>query len=431
MALGLDRTREACRALGDPQDALRTLHVAGTNGKGSVSAMLEAIARASGLRVGLYTSPHLSRFAERIQLGGAPIDDVAFASALGRVLADAPDDLTFFETLTLSAFVAFREASVDVAVLEVGLGGRLDSTNVVPPPLATCVTSITEGLGGRYLEHGALLGDTPAAIAREKAGIFKPGVPAVLGPLGAAAHAACVEVAREVGAPVWAIELDRDRSTVANEGVARVDAAWRDGRVHVELADRAGEAPARYVARPPLPGAHQRANAAVALAMAHLARGPLGLSREAIARGLESARWPGRLERVERGGIDVWLDCAHNLEGTRALVEALPELGLAPSHTVLVYGALADKAFEPSLALLAPHARDRIYASPEGRAPAPLEALRAIAEGEAVGDPVRAIERALASARPGDAVVVTGSLYLVGAIRAHLLGVAPDPVIAL
>jgi dihydrofolate synthase/folylpolyglutamate synthase len=418
MVLGLERVRAGARSLGDPQDGLSVLHVAGTNGKGSTAAMLESIARVAGRRTGLYTSPHLSRFAERIRIDGAPIDDERFAEALAKVFADATDELTFFETLTLAAYVAFRDASVDVVVLEVGLGGRLDATNIVPAPRATAIVSIAEGIDGRFLEHANLLGDGVSAIAREKAGIAKRGVPLVLGPLAAEARVAVLEAAHAAGAaPIFevvsssepradvrALLLDRSASTIA-----------LGGGLVVPLA-------------PSLAGPHQVANAAVAVATAHAAA--LGFSPGDLARGVAGASWPGRLERIEHAGRTFVLDAAHNVDGARALVEALGGSAGA-ERTLLVFGALADKAYAPMLEILAPLAARRLFASPEGRAPAPLEALVAIASGETEPRLGRVVARAVELTSPGDTVLVAGSIYLVGAVRAALLGIATDPTVAL
>ena len=202
MELGLGPTRAALADLGDPHAGLAAVHVAGSNGKGSTSAMVESIARAAGLSTGLYTSPHLCRFDERIRIDGEPIGPAALERALGRVLEQTRTELTFFESLTVAAFDAFREARVDLAILEVGLGGRLDATNVIAAPLCTAVTSIA-------LEHTAVLGGTIDAIAREKAGISKPGSPVVLGPLPPEANRAIREIAAAVGAgPIWQVTGD-------------------------------------------------------------------------------------------------------------------------------------------------------------------------------------------------------------------------------
>ena len=390
MLLGLDRVERALAALGDPHRGLAAVHVAGSNGKGSTSAMVESIARAAGLRTGLYTSPHLCRFAERIRLDGDPIDDDAFEGALGAVLDRCAPDLTFFESLTVAAFEAFRAARVDVAILEVGLGGRLDATNVIAAPIATAITSIS-------LEHTAILGDTLDAIAREKSGIFKPGAPVVLGRLPPEADRAVVEIAARVGA-----------------GPITRPPPW-EGPVG-------------------LAGPHQAANAGIAAELArHLAaRSPGRAWDTAIEAGLARVRWPGRFERMNLNGVEVILDAAHNPESARALRRTVDATaGWDPGRTALVFGALADKRWPEMLALLAPLAIRRTYTEPKGRAPAPLAELAGMASGERVPEPREAIRRALAASVPGDTVLVTGSIYLVGEVRAELLGIEADPAIAL
>lgn len=434
MTLGLDRVRSALAEVGDPHRDLAVAHVAGSNGKGSTSAMIESIARAAGLRTGLYTSPHLSRFAERIRIDGAPIEDALFEGALARALSAAGGDLTFFEVLTVAAFLAFRAANVDLVVLEVGLGGRLDATNVVERPLACAITSIS-------LEHTAVLGNTLDAIAREKAGILKPGVPYVLGHLPPEAERAIDDAARSVGAgPRWSRPLEP-----------------------VQVA---------------LIGEHQRWNAAVASAVAELLATRWPAIRAAIQRGLDDVRWPGRFEKipvdaeiearvlgdvghdVERGSppmlgvshglapsaqgepeqprrtrearsITLLFDGAHNDEGAEALARALETDGPGPDKTTLVFGALADKSYASMLVRIAPLAHRRVYTAPKGRAPATFESLTAIAPGEIAPDPAAAIARAVALAGPDETVLVTGSLYLVGEIRAHVLGLPSDPIIPL
>jgi len=386
MELGLGPTQAALAELGEPHLALAVAHVAGTNGKGSVCAMVESIARAAGLRTGLYTSPHLCRFAERIRLDGEPIDDDAFARALGRVLA-CRTDLTFFESLTVAAFDAFREASVDLAIVEVGLGGRLDATNVIPAPLCTAITSIA-------FDHTAILGTTLDAIAREKAGILKPGVPVVLGAIPPEAERAIEEIANALG---------------ASPLIAR----------------------APSVAAVGLEGPHQQRNAAVATAIAGVLSARWPRIAAAVAPGLRDVRWPGRLERIERAGVTVLLDAAHNAEGARALADALASSAPPSERVTLVFGALADKPWPEMLSLLAPLAGRRIYTSPKGRAAAPLSELVQVAPGEPIDAPTDALERALDAARPGDTVLVTGSIYLVGELRGRLLGQACDPPIGL
>ncbi len=421
MSLGLGRLRAVLAALGDPQVGLPAVHVAGTNGKGSTCAMGESIARAAGLRTGLYTSPHLCRIAERIRLDGAPIDDDRLERALARVLAAGPE-LTFFELMTAAAFVVFREAGVDVAVIEVGLGGRLDATNVIDAPLVTAITSIA-------VEHAAILGNTLAAIAREKAGIVKPGVPVVVGPVAPEAEATILATARERRAgPV--LRVVRAAAAEAGPDAIALLAGPR-GAVVVQRPDALGGGELR--AEIGLPGVHQADNAAVACGIAWLLTRRWPAIERAIADGLATTTWPGRLELVPRDETRVLLDCAHNPHGARALAASMAARpgGHDPSRTVLVFGALADKPFEDMLAVLAPLAARRVYATPKGRTPAALDALEAVAPGEVAADGAAALARALALASPGDTVLVTGSIYLVGEVRGALLGIDCDPVIAL
>lgn len=418
MELGLDPTLRALAALGDPHLGLACVHVAGSNGKGSVSAMVESILRAAGLSTGLYTSPHLCRFSERVRLGGEPIGDDAFERSLAAVIEGCPPDLTFFESLTVAAFHAFREARVDVVVLEVGLGGRLDATNVVPAPLCTAVTSIA-------LEHTQWLGSTLGQIAREKAGIFKPRAPVVLGPLPRDAAAATEEVAAAIGAgPRW--RVTRDASGADDE----VLVLERDGRVEIRSPPGAAP-PATVSVELGLRGPHQAENAGVAAGIAWRVAETWPEVADHVAPGLARARWPGRLERIDRGGARVILDCAHNPHGAAALAAALAAEGHDPSRTTLVFGALADKSWREMLERLAPLAERRIYAAPKGRPAADPAELAAIAPGEALHDPARALDRALAGARSGDTILVTGSIYLVGEARAALLGIECDPFVAL
>ena len=421
MLLGLDRVEHALEALGSPHLGLRAVHIAGSNGKGSTSAMVEAIARAAGLRTGLYTSPHLCRFAERIRIGGEPIDDVSFERSLGAVLDHCRPDLTFFESLTVAAFHAFREARVQLAVIEVGLGGRLDATNVLAAPLCTAVTSIS-------LEHTAILGDTIDLIAREKAGILKPGAPVVLGPLPLEAERAIVEIAERASAgPITRVRRDGDFSPGVirarwEAGVTDLHGPTEDDRFHGKLALR---------------GRHQADNAGVALGIARcLARHHLVIEPVAAAFvGLTTARWPGRYERIpiDAAQVTVILDGAHNPEGARSLAElfAVEDPGGDPARRALVFGALADKRWADMLGPLAPLCGRRYYTEPKGRAPAALAELHAVAPGVSVAEPRDAMARAIAESRPGDTILVTGSIYLVGEIRAYLLGIEADPVIAL
>jgi dihydrofolate synthase/folylpolyglutamate synthase len=379
MRLGLGPMREACARSGDPQRAFAAVHVAGTNGKGSVSAMVESIARASGLRTGLYTSPHLCRFAERIRIDGEPIADDALAATLGRVL-DVESELSFFEAATLTALQAFRDAAVDLAVVEVGIGGRLDATNVLPAPRAAAITRIA-------LDHVDRLGPTLVAIAREKAGIAKPGLDIVLGPMAPDVRAAIDEVAQAHGATTTAID----------------DAA-----------------PALAVGAVGLPGEHQRNNARVAAILG--AR--IGASPEAIARGIAEVRWPARLERIGRH----LLDAAHNPDGAASLARYVTALGVPTERTTLIFGALADKDWRGTLDALAPLAEARVYVEPGmgGRAVASPATLAAVHPGVVAAS----VDEALRLGR-GELVIVAGSIGLVGEVRARLLSLPCDPPVAL
>jgi dihydrofolate synthase/folylpolyglutamate synthase len=385
MRFGLGPMTEACARFGHPERTFEVAHIAGTNGKGSVSALVDAMGRADGRRVGLYTSPHLGRFGERIRIGGAPIGDEALAPLLLDVLERAPD-LSFFETATLAAFVAFREAKIDLAVLEVGLGGRLDATNVVPPPRVGAITRIA-------LDHMDYLGPTVVDIAKEKAGIAKPGVPIVLGPMEPNVLRAIEVVTAAAGATL----VD-----------AMTDAAALKLAVETKMK---------------LAGAHQRDNARVAFVVAKL----LGVGEAALRAGAESAEWPGRLERIEAANGPYLLDGAHNPDGAAALAAYLAQ----EAPVTLVFGALADKDWPAMLDALAPRAAHRVYVTPGGRAAAELGALAARHAGEIADSVDGALEKARALAGPKGLVVVAGSLFLVGEARATLLSLARDPPVAL
>ena len=383
--LGLERMERALAALGRPDRVLRLLHVAGTNGKGSTCAMAAAALRAAGHRTGLYTSPHLVRFNERIAIDGEPVGDAALARLVGEVLRACPwhdaggegERLTYFEFATALALLHFAQAGATVAVLEVGLGGRFDATNVVRP-LACAVSRIG-------LDHTELLGETLEAVAREKAGIFKPGV------LAAVAH-------------------DQPPEAMA---ALRVEAARRGAPLTVASADYPGPIA--------LPGAHQHANAALAAsALRLLDRAGLSVPEEAIAQGIATARWPGRLETI--GGV--LLDGAHNPDGAAALAAALP--ALHPGRPVeLVFGVLADKDHARMLTALGPAVRAlHLVAprSPRARAPATYRDLAAahvtrVDEHATAADAIACARRAAAD---GALVCVAGSLYLVGEVRGLL-----------
>jgi dihydrofolate synthase/folylpolyglutamate synthase len=399
--LGLERIGRVLEALGNPQRACRHVHVAGTNGKGSTCAMIEAGLRAAGERTGLFTSPHLVEPTERIRIGGVPVSAERFTAAFERVrgavealLRDGALDLhtTYFETVTAMAFVLFREERAGRVVLETGLGGRLDATNVVTPEL--CVITPID------FDHEAFLGKSLESIAAEKAGILKAGVPAVFAAQREAAAAVLEARAAEVGAAAM------------RTADWRVEELEMDARGSRFLA--AG--PRRLRIRCPLAGEHQVDNALAAAA----ALSALGLPDRTVEQGIAGTRWPGRLERVAERP-EIILDGAHNPAGARALA-AYIERFYAGRRVWLIYGAMRDKAVAEMSAILFPRA-DRIIATAPRQPRAVLpETIRELAEHAAVETAPR-LEDALARARaasPEDAVFVTGSLFLVGEARALL-----------
>jgi dihydrofolate synthase/folylpolyglutamate synthase len=400
--LGLDRIRTVMEALGSPQDRLRLVHVAGTNGKGSTCAMMESALRSGG-RTGLFTSPHLAAPTERIRVDGRPVSEERFAAAFDRV-HQAVEELvaagtlefhtTYFETVTAMAFLIFEEERVDMAVVEVGLGGRLDATNVVRPEL--CVITPVD------FDHEAFLGKSLEAIAGEKAGILKAGVPAVF--------------ARQ--RPEAAAVLDR-RADELSIAVARTE-TWKVYDLEMDARGSrfllSGELDLRI--RCPLAGEHQVENAATAA----VALTRLGVSIPAIETGIAGTRWPGRLERISEQP-EIIVDGAHNPAGARALAAYIDRF-YGGRRVWLIYGAMRDKAVAEIGGILFPRAEQVIVTAPEqARAMSP-ETLREISDHPhvRVARTLREALRMVAAAAPKDVVFITGSLFLVAEAR-ELLGV--------
>ncbi len=386
---GLETMRALVAEMGHPERACPSLLIAGTNGKGSVAAYCDAVLRASGLRTGRYTSPHLVRVNERITVDGREISDRDFARAVEDV-RDAAERLirrrvlkahpTFFEVLTAAAFAHFRRRRVDVAVLEVGLGGRLDATNVAEP-LASAIVTID-------LDHEVYLGRTLASIAREKAGVLRPGRPTVVGPLPAEARRAVRARARELGARV--VEAPRTPTS-------------------------------QYAHLRPLPGAHQRDNLLVAVRLLEEAkRAGLRVDLRRLPRAVAATRWPGRLEWVP-GYPPLLLDGAHNPAGARALADYL---GTGPP-IVLLFAAMSDKDVAGLARELFPRASAVVLTRPRiARAATPDELARRTGRLATSAHRQPSVSRALALARRlalahggMTTVVVAGSLYLVGAVK--------------
>lgn len=400
---GLERTEEMLAGAGDPHRRFRSLHVGGTNGKGSVSALCESALRAAhpGRRVGMYTSPHLVSFAERIRVDGAPVDGALLAACVERLRpAVESSGATFFEAATAVAFLCFAEAGVDVAVVEVGLGGRLDSTNVIRP-LAAAVTNVAR-------DHTEFLGDTPGEIAWEKAGIWKPGVPAITGETDPVALGVLADRARSVGAPFSALDF------VARVEDVRLSAAGTAFRLR---SDAWGERELRV----PLVGEHQARNAALAAELLALLPGELRPGWDAVERGFAAARWPGRFQVEEIRGTTWVLDVAHNPAGVAALAATLDAVEL-PRPRVLVAGILSDKEWSEML----PPLLERVDAAiltvaptaPEERRWDPAAVAAALPSDLRI--PVRVIpdlEAALSRATtlaPYGTILVTGSVHTVG-----------------
>ncbi len=402
MKFGLGTSHALAESLGRPERAYATVLIAGTNGKGSVAAYVDAVLRASGLRVGRYTSPHLVRVHERIVVDGREIMGAALERAVSRVRSAAkrlvaarliPAHPTYFEVLTLAAFDHFRRAHVDVAVLEVGLGGRLDATNI-SEPLVSAIVSIDR-------DHEAYLGTTLAAIAKEKAGVLRAGRPVVVGPLARPAALAVTREAQRLGARLVPARLGARAS--AGDG--------DDGPFDVVTRRR------RYAGIVALPGRHQRDNALVAIrVLEELRDAGVGVDLRTVPRALADTAWPGRLQRLPG---DLLLDGAHNPAGARALA-----IYLRPRRPfVLVFGAMSDKAVGAMARALFPLASHVILTRAPGRraaSPGQIAALAGIHGRRARLEPSlgRALRVARRLAPPGAPVVVAGSLYLIGAVLA-------------
>ena len=395
----LDRMERLMERLGNPHRAVPVLHVAGTKGKGSTCAFTASILSASGRKTGLYTSPHLLEFRERIQVDGRPISEEGFIETIERLLPLAGKELTYFEVTTACAFLHFQHAGVETAVIEVGLGGRLDATNVVEPEV-TAITPVS-------LDHMPKLGSTLTAIAREKAGILKRGVPAVIAPQVPEALQVIREIAGLRGAGLHFVdeEVRIDRADLSASGSA---ASFRTPE---------GEYPDLKV---PLLGRHQLANAAAAVRMAELLgnrRPELRVTPQAIREGIARTEWPGRCQLLP-GDPPVLLDGAQNAESARALRSAVREI-FPGRKVILIVGASQEKDLE-GIARAWGNWADRIFLT-RSRAPRaePVERLwelfaRFSPSAERAGSVEEALQRAGEEAGPDGLVVVSGSLFMAG-----------------
>lgn len=425
-AITLESVRELAQRLGDPQKRFPSIHVAGTKGKGSTCAFAASILRSHGLRVGLYVSPHLEDVRERISIDGENISETDFARILSGcvpVLHDMQNPATgrrrptYFEIATHLAFSWFAEQNVDVAVVEVGLGGRLDATNIVVPDVC--------GIANISYDHTAILGDTLDLIAREKSGIFKPGVPAVIAPQQAEANRAIQECAHATGIT---FESVGQQITVAELPQDSAD-EWPMPRASARMPDGTG-----YIATLGLRGRHQIENWALALRLAEIfyrKRYSKALSNDAVVRGSHDVLWPGRLERLiapsYRNGPPIFLDGAHNAASMETILNEL-HAHLKRHPRVCVFGCARDKDIPGMLKALARPDRgvDAIVftdsGNPRGCTPTELaEAWKNISSQPAtvLESSADGLTRALELAGPSGVVLVTGSLYLVGKLRAE------------
>ncbi len=405
--LSLDRVYAALSRLEDPHRALPPIfHVAGTNGKGSTIAFLRAILEAAGKSVHVYTSPHLVRFNERVILSGEEISDNAFVEALEAVdIAVGDEKLTYFETVTCAAFVAFAKRPADFLLLEVGLGGRLDATNVIDRPLAAIVAPVD-------MDHEQFLGRTIGEVAAEKAGILRKGAPAVIGRQSPEAMAVLLQLAREAGAEPYAMGRNWDAFPDRGRLVFQDDAGLLD------------------LDPPRLPGAHQFDNAG--LAIAALRASGVSIDQEMLSRGIVSASWPGRLQRLTRGALidlaatllndapEIWLDGGHNPHAGRALARAMADLETrAPKPLVLIAGMQENKdaagyfaSFEGiARRVIAVRADHDSAADAQKVADAAAQAGLKTCTGETLLDAVRL---ACAETETAPRILICGSLYLAG-----------------
>jgi dihydrofolate synthase / folylpolyglutamate synthase len=406
----LENTTVLLERLGRPDRAYPTVHIAGTNGKGSTAAFVESILRHAGFRTGLNTSPHLERINERFRINGEEIRDAQFAETFTRIHSVIEELLaegklrahpTYFECVTALAFEAFAREHVEFGVIEVGLGGRLDATNIITPVLSI-VTRID-------FDHENFLGHSLQEIAREKAGILKHGVPVVSAPQLPEAREILRACATELHCPL--VETG-EAFRVEQESIEA-------GCVRAQVTELATGT--QFSLAPQLPGRFQLQNALNALAAARLLQSKnFRVTNENIERGLAEAQWPGRLEKLQ-SRPDVYLDGAHNPGAARELTHFLEE-NFAGRRIYLIYGAMRDKAVDEVTGLLFPLATEVIFTQPNNPRAVSATQLAQMAGHHAshfsvINNAEAAFDRAVANASPEDAIFITGSLYLVGQLR--------------
>ncbi len=423
--LGLERILRLLTILGNPQNQVKHLHVAGTNGKGSVTSMLASALYAAGYRTGMYISPYLEDFRERISLNGKMISKEALVrvaqsvkSAVGQVIDEGYDEPTEFEIVTAAAFLYYAQEACDYVALEVGLGGRFDATNVVTP-LVSVITTIS-------YDHTDRLGDTLEKIAFEKAGIIKPGVPVVTGAVEPEPFGVISRIARENGCSLTTVgEVGSGTQVTWNEVSRSLDG---------QVIDVFGPGFEYRGLRIPLLGKHQQQNAAIAVAALEAtmatSRSPIHIDRKAIAAGINRTVWPGRLEVLSKNPL-VILDGAHNPAGAKVLSEAMRDV--PRRNLICVYGILGDKSYPEATSYIVPMCDKMILTTPDtprALEPAVLKTEVELHIGQSTNpsakeiiiepDMARAFDLALGEAGRDDAILCCGSLYLVGPLRTHI-----------
>ncbi len=401
----LERMRRVLARLGNPQERLPpVIQVAGTNGKGSTIAFLRAMLEAAGYRVHAYTSPHLHRFAERIRLQGRLIGEAELTRALEATRAACGEDIpvTFFEGTTAAAYLAMSQSPADIALIETGMGGRDDPTNLLPTAILSLITPID-------YDHTEFLGPTLAEIAAHKAGILKAGIPAIIGPQGPEALAVIARRAEEIGAPL----LVHGRDWAAERAIA-------DGQEWLRYADAHGEA---ALPMPALAGEHQAINAGMAIA-ALTTLEDFTVEAEAVVRGLAEVQWPGRLERITQGalaaalplGWELWMDGGHNPHGAQAVAHHLAS-AWTDKPTTLIFGTTRGKELAPMLAPLLAQMQDAwavpVRAEPKCYGPQEiLQAAQGLGAMQAAQDVAEAVRRCVETHAAPHRILVFGSLYL-------------------
>jgi dihydrofolate synthase/folylpolyglutamate synthase len=390
---GLERIQALLERVGNPHERLQAVHIGGTNGKGSVAVMIASVLQRAGYRVGLYTSPHLISYCERIQINGAPIAEDEFAHIADELMpiADAmADKPTQFEFMTALAFLYFLRQKIDIAVIEVGLGGRFDATNVITP-MVSVLTNVE-------LDHTDLLGETLEQIAWEKAGIAKRGVPLVTGERKPNALEVIARECAAVGAPLIPARQRARRTDFTWE--YQEFEVWGEGKVRMKLL-----------------GGYQRENLNVALEALEVLRQSLKIPHEALVRGLEQASWPGRFEVVQREPYII-LDGAHNPHAARALREDVRRYRerYALHKSALLFGVLRDKAYQTMAEILFPDFDEIVLVKPDSPRALEPSALLSWAPAAKICD---TISEGLDVARASGAelICVTGSLYVIGAAK--------------